>query len=183
MYHKSIGELMGKLKSRKVSQLAQFGYLCNYIILLTVIPWLEVVFLRNIFKNFARIELPILTLGYLGLTIVTILGFYSIYRMNRRGDNQDFLARAICLSAYTITWIVCVIVICCLVIYFTVQSLKLGSLAQSYVRKYFAEIMFDLSLGLVIFTWLAYLFGYLRVRSYVHYVAFQNEHDTHQSMF
>src|SRR5438105_4672739 len=106
MYHKSIGELMGKLKARHVSQLAQFGYLCNYIILMTVIPWLEVVFLRNLFKNFTTIELWIMTLGYLGLTVVTVLGFLAIYRMNRRGDNEDFLPRAICLSAYTLTWIV-----------------------------------------------------------------------------
>lgn len=176
MYHKSIGELMGRLKSGQVSQLAQFGYFCNYIILLTLIPWLEVIFLRNLFKNFATIELGVMTLSYLGLTVVTILGLLAIYRMNRRGDNEEFLARAICLSAYTLTWIVCVLVILGLVVWFTANSLKLGSLAQSYVRSYFSELMFDLSLGLVIITWLAYLFGYLRVRSYIHYVAFKNRH-------
>lgn len=176
MYHKSIGELMGKLKTRQVSQLAQFGYLCNYIILLTLIPWLEVLFLRNLFKNFATIELGIMTLGYLGLTIVTILGFLAIYRMNKRGDNEDFLPRAICLSAYTLTWIACVLVLCALVVWFTVNSLKLGSWAQSYVASYFSNIMFDISLGLIILTWLAYLFGYLRVRSYVHYVAYKDRH-------
>lgn len=176
MYHKSIGELMGKLKARQLSQLAQFGYLCNYIILLMLVPWLEVIFLRSLFRNFGHIELGIMTLGYVGLTVMTILGFFGIYRMNKKGDNEDFMSRAICLSAYTLTWIVCVLVICALLIWFTVNSLKLGSLAQSYVRKYFAEIMFDISLGLTIFTWLAYLFGYLRVRSYIHYVAFKNDH-------
>jgi hypothetical protein len=174
MYHKSIGELMGKLKSRQLSQLAQFGYLCNYVILLTIIPWLEVVFLRSLFSQFASIELGIMTLGYLGLTIVSVLGFLAIYRMNRRGDNEEFLVRAICLSAYTLTWILCCLVLFGLVVWFTVNSLKLGSLAQSYVRNYFSAIMFDVSLGLTIFTWLAYLFGYLRVRSYVHYVS--NKH-------
>lgn len=175
MYHKNIGELMSKLRASQVSQLAQLGYLCNLIILLMLLPWLEIVFLRNLFRNFPAIELSILTLGYLGLTFITLIGLYGIYRRNQQGDGEDFLVRSICLSAYTLTWITSLMILFGLAIWFTATSIELGKLAMSYVKKYFADLMLDLSLLLVIGTWIAYLFGFFRVRSYIQSVSHKDK--------
>lgn len=175
MYHKNIGELMGKLKSRSISQLAQLGYLCNLLFLLMLFPWLEIVFLRSLFVRFPSIELSILTLGYTGLTFIAIIGFYGCYRMNQEGDGEDFLPRSICLAAYTLTWITSLLIIGGLIVWFTASSIELGKLAASYVRKYFADLMLDISMGLVIITWICYLFGFFRVRSYIYFVSQRNK--------
>ena len=90
MYFWKIDKLVDDFKTAKVSQKEEFKYMLVFTVLMTLIT--DPVFSETTPYNLYS------AINTIALILVSIWGVYYCYKVNRAGDNKDFIVRVICLG-------------------------------------------------------------------------------------
>lgn len=90
MYLWKVDRLVGDFKAGEVSQAEEF----KYMLLFTVVMMLGSDPVLNIGTSYNYYD----TIGSVLMLGISVFGTYSCYKINRNGDNRDFIVRVMCLG-------------------------------------------------------------------------------------